>query len=83
MSKQYPKISELSETLRAHMAWRLDHNTACGYLTACGICSLRYEAWKNMPINQIFEKAGDVSPHKAKILSTKVLKFKIGSDANK
>jgi hypothetical protein len=31
------KLSELTETQKEHLAWRLDHKTVCGLLTASRI----------------------------------------------
>mgnify|MGYP001578594316 CR=1 FL=1 len=73
MSK-YPKISELTQIQRNHLAWRLDHKTCCGYLTACHIA--RGDHKEDYELNKVFEMF-DMTPHQAKIHATKVINFKI------
>lgn len=66
------KVSDLNDVQRSHLAWRLDHKTACGYLTACRIA--RGELFQDRDLVAIFEWAGR-SPHSAKIHARKVLNF--------
>lgn len=70
---EYPKLSELSETKRSHLAWRIDHHTGTGYLTACRIARIELG---DDPINTVFEKCG-MTPHRAKIHARKVIKFSL------
>jgi hypothetical protein len=66
-------ISELNTMQRNHLAWRLDHNTVCGYLTACHIARGEGEYGRST-LFDIF-RSFDKSPHSAKILSCKVVRF--------
>jgi hypothetical protein len=68
-------LSELPELNRKHLAWRLDHKTACGYLTACRIARLETEH-KNMQVFEVFVWAGK-SERAAKIHAKKVINFKM------
>ena len=75
------KLSELPEEKRAHLAWRLDHNTACGYLTACRIASFDKGGndtdWMgDLDLVEIFMKYGDRTHRSAVILAKKVIAFK-------
>lgn len=67
------KVSDLTLTQRQHLAWRLDHRTVCGYLTACRIARGDFLSDRTLPA--IFEWAGRV-PHSAKIHARKVLNFR-------
>lgn len=67
----YPRISELTISQKAHLAWRLDHKTYVGCLTASRI--VRGE-FGDDPINIVFQKANK-SPHAAKIHARKVVNF--------
>lgn len=67
------KLSELTETQKQHLAWRLDHKTSCGMLTAIGISKGN---WGDMDLVEIFVKAGDRSERSAKIHDKKVMNFK-------
>lgn len=71
--KTYPKISELNLSQKKHLAWRLDHKTHVGLLTACRIA--RGELG-DLPINEVFEKAA-MTKHSAKIHATKVVNFSL------
>lgn len=70
------KISELTEPQKEHLAWRLDHNTWCGYLTAGRVA--RGEMG-DMEIEETFMKF-DKSKRSAKILAKKVMDFTIDPD---
>lgn len=70
------KISELSDPQKEHLAWRLDHNTYVGYLTAGRIA--RGEMG-DMELEEVFMKA-DKSKRSAKILAKKVMEFTIDPD---
>ena len=70
---EYPKISELSQIQRGHLAWRLDHKTCCGYITACHIA--RGDHKEDYVLNKVFEMF-DMKPHQAKIHARKVINFK-------
>ena len=67
------KISELTELQKSHLAWRLDHKTYCGYLTACRIASGKLG---DMDLVDVFMKM-DKTPHSAKIHARKVINFKV------
>lgn len=71
--KVYPLVSQLNEPQRGHLAWRLDHKTCCGYITACHIARGQHE---DKPINEVFESF-DMKPHQAKIHARKVINFKL------
>ena len=66
------KISELGHFQKQHLAWRLDHKTACGMLTAIKIADGKYG---DPDLVEVFEKFGDRSPHSAKIHARKVIGF--------
>lgn len=72
-AKTYPNISQLNQAQKSHLAWRLDHKTYVGLLTASRIA--RGELGDD-PLNKVFEKA-DMTPHQAKIHARKVLNFTI------
>lgn len=65
------KVSELSETRKQHLAWRLDAKTAMGLLTAC-----RYARGEfgDLDLIEIFKRSGR-SDHSAKIHARKVINF--------
>lgn len=69
-NKKYPLLSEMSEHHRSRLAWRLDHFTGCGYMTACRVCRLEHG---DMNILEVLDKYGDMTPHQAKIHATKIL----------
>lgn len=71
-SNDLMKLSELTETQRGHMAWRLDHKTACGLLTALRIAQMEYG---DLDVAEIFQKYGGCSPRSAKIHATKCVRF--------
>lgn len=66
------KTSELTETQRGHMAWRLDHKTPCGLLTALRVARMEHG---DPDVAEVFEKYGDRSPRSAKIQATKCARF--------
>ena len=66
------KLSELTELKKQHLAWRLDHNTSCGYLTAISIAKGELG---DLDLIEIFKKFGGRSDHSAKILARKVMNF--------
>lgn len=66
-------ISQLTQTQREHLAWRLDHKTYCGHLTACQIA--RGERG-NMDLVKLFQMFGKTL-HSAKIHAAKVRKFEL------
>lgn len=65
-------VHNLTDAQRQHLAWRLDHKTACGYLTAGRIA--RGEILREYTLIDIFIWAGK-SVHSAKIHARKVLNF--------
>lgn len=67
------RISNLSEDQKSHLAWRLDHKTYVGYLTACRIA--RGEFGDDLLV-AVFEKAGK-SNRSAKIHARKVAEFRL------
>jgi len=67
------KISELNEDQKGHLAYRLDHNTCCGYCTACKIA--RGECG-DMDLVEVFLKM-DRTPRSAKSLARKVEQFAV------
>lgn len=73
--KNYPKVKDLPIKNRQHMAWRLDHKTACGLLTACKIARCEDDLGE-LPLNVVFETFGGVSATSAKIHATKTINFK-------
>jgi hypothetical protein len=66
------KLSGLTHEQKSHLAWRLDHNTACGFGTACSIARGEHG---DMDIVEIFQRFGNRTPHSAKILARKVSLF--------
>jgi len=70
--RQYKTISQLTGDQKAHLAWRLDHKTPCGYLTACRVS--RGENG-NLRLDEVFKAYGNCTPHAAKIHATKVEKY--------
>lgn len=73
--KTYPKLKELTYDQRCHLAYRLDKYTWCGLLSASRLCRLEVDSYNEMPVNVVLESF-DMSKHKAKIHSTKVMNFK-------
>jgi hypothetical protein len=69
--KNFPKISELDDLQKARMAFLLDSETYCGYLTAAQICRGELEDYNNMTIDKIFQSF-DLKPKKANDLARNV-----------
>ncbi len=63
------KLSDLSELQRGHLAWRLDHKTTCGYLTAHSVAFIQHG---DLDIVEIFKVYGGCTEHSAKINAAKV-----------
>jgi hypothetical protein len=68
------KISELNDEQRAHLAWRLDHKTYVGFITAGRI--VRGE-FGDDEVREIFKRAGK-SERSAAYHAGQVERFKIG-----
>lgn len=69
------KIKDLTHLQRCHLAWRLDHKTVCGYVTAGHIARGNGE-YAEATLMDIFTSF-DCTPHSAKIHSKKVIDFKL------
>lgn len=67
------KISELSKQQCGHLAWRLDHNTCCGFITARRIA---YGELGDLDLIEVFMKYGNRSHRSAAILTRKVVEYK-------
>ena len=65
-------LSELNDNQREHLAWRLDHKTSCGYITAGAVARGDHG---DMLVSEIFEKYGGKSVRSAKIHSHKVCTY--------
>lgn len=72
----YPRISELTKTQKGHLAWRLDHKTYVGYLTALRV--VRGE-FGDDDLVSVFKRAGR-SDRSAKIHARKVLNFTLSNN---
>jgi len=70
MSATTATVDDLSGDQRSHLAWRLDHRTVCGYLTARRVA--RGEVLHGKTLVEVFMWAG-CSPHSAKIHARKVV----------
>lgn len=66
------RISELKDTQKSHLAWRLDNKTACGLLSACAVARGDHG---NLELVDIFRRYGDRTEHSAKIHARKVINF--------
>lgn len=66
------KISDLNDDQKSHLAWRLDHNTGCGFLTASAVARGDHG---DLDVKEVFINYGDVSARSAAILTKKVLNF--------
>lgn len=71
MATTAARISDLTDDQKGHLAWRLDHKTYVGYLTAGRI--VRGE-FGDDEVTRVFEKA-DMTLHQAKIHARKVVNF--------
>jgi len=67
------KISELTDDQRRHLAWRLDHKTYVGYLTACRIARGEFG---DDDLVTVFKRAGR-SDRSAKIQARTILNFSL------
>ncbi len=67
------KLSELNEDQKGHLAWRLDHKTGTGYITACCIARGQHG---DLELVEIFKRAG-MPEHAAKIHAHKVINYTI------
>ncbi len=67
------KLSELTKDQRGHLAWRLDHKTGMGLLTASAYARGEYG---DMEVAHIFRLAGK-SERAAKIHARKVANYTI------
>ncbi len=67
------RISDLDYIQRSHFAWRLDHKTAMGLLTACAYARGEHG---DLEIAEVFKIAGK-SEHSAKIHAAKVLSYSL------
>lgn len=67
-------LRDLNEVQRQHLAWRLDHKTYCGLLTACSIARLEHDKYNDMPLYQLFMDF-DMTERAAKIHACKVISF--------
>lgn len=66
------KLSQLTEDQRGHMAWRLDHKTPCGMLTAMRVARMDMG---DMDVAEVFMRWGGRSARSAKIHAAKCAKF--------
>lgn len=73
--KQYPKVKELNRLQKGHLAWRLDHHTYCGFISA-GRVSRGESGFGEKRINEVFENF-EMTKHQAKIHATKVVNFEL------
>ena len=71
------KLKDLSLEKRQHLAWRLDHNTCCGYCTANRIARLDLLDMNDKEVWEVFLWA-DRTERSAKILAHKVENFVFG-----
>ncbi len=67
------KLYELNKTQLMHLAWRLDHKTACGLITACRIARLETE-FNHKEVWEVFAWTG-LSQRSAKIHAGKTERF--------
>ena len=66
------KLSELTETQKSHLVWRLDHKTCCGLLTAMRIAKGEFG---DKELVDVFMKHGGKSFLSARIHAKKVINF--------
>lgn len=74
------KISDLNDDQKSHLAWRLDHNTACGLITASAVARGDHG---DLDVKEVFIKYGNVSARSASILTKKVLSFVVDHEKQK
>ena len=70
------RISDLTQAQKGHLAWRLDHKTYVGLLTACRVA--RGEFGDDL-LTTAFERA-EMSKHAAKIHARKVANFALDAE---
>lgn len=73
------RISELTDTQKSHLAWRLDNKTACGLLSACAVA--RGERG-DLELVDIFQRYGDRTERSAKIHERCVRRQQLRMDLN-
>lgn len=71
-AQTYKTLSQLTKEQRNHLAWRLDHKTSCGLVTACIVARGEHG---DLNIVDIFETYGCITRHAAKLHATKVQSF--------
>lgn len=69
------RISELNDEQKGHLAWRLDHKTSCGLITACSVARMQHG---DLELVEIFKDYGGLPERSAKIHAAKVRNFKLG-----
>ncbi|MHA1951438.1 MAG: hypothetical protein ACW99G_17870 [Candidatus Thorarchaeota archaeon] len=74
------KLSELNDDQKGHLAWRLDHKTCCGYITAGAVARGDHG---DLDVVDIFKKYGDRNERSAKIQARKVQNYKTDPDLKK
>ena len=67
-------LSQLTDDQKGHLAYRLDHNTCCGFGTASRVARGDHG---DMEVVEIFQKYGDRSKRSAQALAKKVEKFSV------
>ena len=65
------KIFELTQEQKGHLAWRLDHKTWIGLITAGRICRGEFG---DLELVEVF-KLADKTEHSAKIHARKVMNY--------
>ena len=70
-------VSQLTDDQKSHLAYRLDHNTSCGYGTACRVAKGEEE---DLEVVEIFQKYGDRSKRSAQALAKKVETFSVNPE---
>lgn len=72
------KVGQLTDLQKAHLAWRLDHKTYCGMISAIRIAKGKYlfnlKPSANCTLFEIF-KAMELTDHAAKIHARKVIDY--------
>ena len=69
-------LNDLSELQRQHLAWRLDHKTYCGLITASAIARLQHKDCNDIPIYKLFMEF-DMTEKAAKIHACKVINYRL------
>ena len=70
------RLSDLTDTKKGHLAWRLDNKTGCGLLTAFAVVRGEHG---DLDLVDIFVQYGGKSLHSAKIHARKVINFRLGA----